>query len=175
MYPSCEKGFQQCGCSQNQKPIILNDKNKINENKKYIYETVDDAKQNGDNNFIRTKDIYNFNNQKINSNNQRNFDNKNNEINNTKSMNSSVGDQKNQKEMNKDNNNNTNNKQKDKNSEINSQYQTYSGSFRNTNKIIRVNMIFKGLDKPIKVEKQELETKERRGFTVVEWGATEIK
>ena len=126
---------------KNQKPIILNDKNKINENKKYIYETVDNAKQNGDNNFIRTKDIYNFNNQKINSNNQRNFDNKNNEINNTKSMNSSVGDQKNQNEMNKDNNNNTNNKQKDKNSEINSQYQTYSGSFRNTNKIIRVNMI----------------------------------
>ena len=41
--------------------------------------------------------------------------------------------------------------------------------------LIRVNMIFKGLDKPIKVEKQELEKKERKGFTVVEWGATEIK
>lgn len=41
--------------------------------------------------------------------------------------------------------------------------------------LIRVNMIFKGLNKPIEVEEQQLEKVERNGFTVVEWGATEIK
>ena len=40
--------------------------------------------------------------------------------------------------------------------------------------LIRVNMIFKRLNKPIEVKEQDLEPKERRGFTVVEWGATEI-
>lgn len=41
--------------------------------------------------------------------------------------------------------------------------------------IIRVVMLFKGLDEPIGVEEQVLETPERKGFTVVEWGGTELK
>jgi len=41
--------------------------------------------------------------------------------------------------------------------------------------IIRVLMTFKGLENPIDVEEQKLVTPERRGFTVVEWGGTEIK
>ena len=41
--------------------------------------------------------------------------------------------------------------------------------------LIRVLMEFKGLEKPIKVQEQKLETLERTGFTVVEWGGTEIK
>lgn len=41
--------------------------------------------------------------------------------------------------------------------------------------IIRIVMNFKGLDKPIEVEEQELFTPQRKGFTVVEWGGTEIK
>ena len=41
--------------------------------------------------------------------------------------------------------------------------------------LIRINMIFKGLNKPIKVEEQKIEKVERTGFTIVEWGATEIK
>ena len=41
--------------------------------------------------------------------------------------------------------------------------------------IIRVLMTFKGLEKPIEVEEQKLDTPERKGFTVVEWGGTEIK
>ena len=40
---------------------------------------------------------------------------------------------------------------------------------------IRVFMAFKGLDVPIKVEEQELQSAERSGYTVVEWGGTEIK
>ena len=40
---------------------------------------------------------------------------------------------------------------------------------------IRIWMLFKGLDESIKVEEQELLTVERNGFTVVEWGGTEIK
>ena len=40
--------------------------------------------------------------------------------------------------------------------------------------IIRVLMEFKGLDKPIKVQEQQLETPVREGFTAVEWGGTEI-
>ena len=40
---------------------------------------------------------------------------------------------------------------------------------------IRVLMVFKGLDKPIEVEEQKLETTERKGFVAVEWGGTEIK
>ncbi len=41
--------------------------------------------------------------------------------------------------------------------------------------IIRVLMTFKGLENPIEVEEQKLDTPERKGFTVVEWGGTEIK
>ena len=41
--------------------------------------------------------------------------------------------------------------------------------------IIRVLMTFKGLQSPIDVEEQKLDTHERPGFTVVEWGGTEIK
>jgi hypothetical protein len=40
---------------------------------------------------------------------------------------------------------------------------------------IRVLMTFKGLDKPINVEEQQLEAVERKGFVAVEWGGTEIK
>ena len=36
-------------------------------------------------------------------------------------------------------------------------------------------MTFKGLENPIEVEEQKLYTPERKGFTVVEWGGTEIK
>jgi len=45
----------------------------------------------------------------------------------------------------------------------------------NPDTIIRVLMIFKGLENPIKVEEQKLDTPKRKGFTVVEWGGTEIK
>lgn len=41
--------------------------------------------------------------------------------------------------------------------------------------IIRVLMIFKGLDNPIEVQEQQLTTPERKGFVAVEWGGTEIK
>lgn len=41
--------------------------------------------------------------------------------------------------------------------------------------IIRVLMQYKALDKPIKVSEQVLETPNRVGFTVVEWGGTIIK
>ena len=41
--------------------------------------------------------------------------------------------------------------------------------------IIRVLMTFKGLEEPIEVEEQKLDNYERKGFTVVEWGGTEIK
>ena len=41
--------------------------------------------------------------------------------------------------------------------------------------VIRVMMSYKGLDKPINVREQKLKTAERAGFTVVEWGGTEIK
>ena len=41
--------------------------------------------------------------------------------------------------------------------------------------VIRVVMNFKGLNKLIEVEEQKLTTPERKGFTVVEWGGTEIK
>lgn len=40
--------------------------------------------------------------------------------------------------------------------------------------VIRVMMTFKGLEKPIEVEEQKLETPERTGFVAVEWGGTEI-
>ena len=41
--------------------------------------------------------------------------------------------------------------------------------------IIRVLMQYKALDNYIEVKEQKLETPERAGFTVVEWGGTEIK
>ena len=41
--------------------------------------------------------------------------------------------------------------------------------------LIRIMMTYKGLNKPIKVEEQKLEPKERKGFVAVEWGGTEMK
>ena len=41
--------------------------------------------------------------------------------------------------------------------------------------LIRVMMEYKGLDKKIKVKDQKLPRVERTGYTVVEWGGTEIK
>ena len=40
--------------------------------------------------------------------------------------------------------------------------------------LLRVFMAWKGLDKPVEVETQELNGFERVGFTVVEWGGVEI-
>ena len=40
--------------------------------------------------------------------------------------------------------------------------------------LIRVLMIFKRLEKPIDVNEQKLDTPQRKGFTVVEWGGTQI-
>jgi len=40
--------------------------------------------------------------------------------------------------------------------------------------LIRVMMVWKGLNKPIEVEEQKLETTIREGYTVVEWGGSEI-
>ena len=44
----------------------------------------------------------------------------------------------------------------------------------NPDTIIRVLMIFKGLDEPINVQEQQLYTPLRKGFVAVEWGGTEI-
>lgn len=41
--------------------------------------------------------------------------------------------------------------------------------------VIRIAMNFKGLDEYMEVEEQELVAPVRKGFTVVEWGGTEIK
>ncbi|MBQ6497934.1 MAG: hypothetical protein IJI58_04395 [Bacilli bacterium] len=41
--------------------------------------------------------------------------------------------------------------------------------------LIRIMMEYKGLDKKIKVKEQSLTRVERKGYTVVEWGGTEIK
>ena len=41
--------------------------------------------------------------------------------------------------------------------------------------LIRVLMTYKGLNKPIDVQEQKLETPKRSGFVAVEWGGTEIK
>ena len=41
--------------------------------------------------------------------------------------------------------------------------------------MLRVYMAFKALDKPVKVKTPVIEGFERKGFTVVEWGGTEIK
>lgn len=40
--------------------------------------------------------------------------------------------------------------------------------------LIRVFMAWQGLDAPVEIEAQELTAPERTGFTVVEWGGTEI-
>ena len=40
--------------------------------------------------------------------------------------------------------------------------------------MIRIHMIWKALDKPIEIEPQVLPVYERKGFTLVEWGGTEI-
>lgn len=41
--------------------------------------------------------------------------------------------------------------------------------------ILRVFMVYKALDKEIEVEELMIETFERNGFTVVEWGGTELR
>ncbi len=41
--------------------------------------------------------------------------------------------------------------------------------------IIRILMEYKPLEKPIKVSKQELKAPKRTGFTLIEWGGTELK
>ena len=41
--------------------------------------------------------------------------------------------------------------------------------------ILRIMMLFKPLDKPIDIEEQHLDPFVRSGFTVVEWGGTEVK
>ena len=40
--------------------------------------------------------------------------------------------------------------------------------------LIRIHMMWKALDKPIEIEPQVLPTFERKGFTLVEWGGTEL-
>ena len=40
--------------------------------------------------------------------------------------------------------------------------------------VIRIHMVWKALDEPIEIEPQVLPTYERKGFTLVEWGGTEI-
>lgn len=40
--------------------------------------------------------------------------------------------------------------------------------------VIRIHMVWKALDKPIEIEPQVLPTFERKGFTLVEWGGTEV-
>ena len=44
----------------------------------------------------------------------------------------------------------------------------------NPDTIIRVLMIYKGLENTIEVEEQKLFTPERKDFVAVEWGGTEI-
>jgi len=41
--------------------------------------------------------------------------------------------------------------------------------------ILRVFMVYKPLEKPIKIEEQEIKPFERKGFTVIEWGGTKAK
>ena len=41
--------------------------------------------------------------------------------------------------------------------------------------LIRILMTYKGLNAPIQVKEQNLEKIERKGFTAVEWGGSEIK
>ena len=41
--------------------------------------------------------------------------------------------------------------------------------------MLRVMMAWKGVDEPVEMEPQEFETFDRKGFSVVEWGGTEIR
>lgn len=41
--------------------------------------------------------------------------------------------------------------------------------------ILRIMMLFKPLNKPVKVEEQQLKPFVRKGFTVVEWGGTQVR
>ena len=41
--------------------------------------------------------------------------------------------------------------------------------------VIRVVMEWKGLNKYVEIPQQKLTTPQRNGFTVVEWGGTEVK
>ena len=41
-------------------------------------------------------------------------------------------------------------------------------------KQVRILMQYKALDSEIEVKEQQLSTPERKGFTVVEWGGTEL-
>ena len=41
--------------------------------------------------------------------------------------------------------------------------------------VLRVYMAWKALDVPVEIESQELVSPERVGFTVVEWGGSEVK
>ena len=41
--------------------------------------------------------------------------------------------------------------------------------------ILRVFMAYQALEEPVEVEAPELEYVERTGFTVVEWGGTEVR
>lgn len=45
----------------------------------------------------------------------------------------------------------------------------------NPDTIIRILMTYKGLESPIEVQEQQLETPDRTGFVAVEWGGTEIE
>ena len=45
----------------------------------------------------------------------------------------------------------------------------------NPDTLIRVLMIYKGIEEPIKVKEQKLTSPERTGFVAVEWGGSEIK
>lgn len=40
--------------------------------------------------------------------------------------------------------------------------------------ILRVFMVYKALEEPIEIQEQELETFQREGFVVVEWGGTQV-
>ena len=126
---------------KSQKILNFNEKSENNYNKNYIYETMDNIIHNDVNNFSRPKNIYKFN--KFNNNNnkkialnKRNFTYKENEIENTKSLNSIENSQKNQIEKNNDKKSKDNNNKENENP-----YQTYSGSFRDNNRMIKVNMI----------------------------------
>ena len=41
--------------------------------------------------------------------------------------------------------------------------------------VLRVYMAWKALDAPVEIEPQELISPERVGFTVVEWGGSEVR
>lgn len=41
--------------------------------------------------------------------------------------------------------------------------------------VIRVFMVFKALDREVDIAAPEIQTPSREGFTVVEWGGSEIK